>query len=365
MKDDASPIELGNVTTPSSPSDAPRSEARQANAMRPLVFISHRHHDQEIASAVARWVSSASGNNVEIFQSSDGLKGTEVARSITEQIQRKVADAAVLIAIYTDQDADWAWVMFEMGIAMDPTTPETRVVVLQCGDHFPPVLSEFKRVRVSEESDRISLTRELLTTRFFPTHPDLTLATYSEDYVRMQAAALWTEMKDLVPPTTLPKDWSPHASIKVEIPLAQVGGLQPMDEARLDGLKLPVRERGKVVSEDDTRSVFTLNSLVGQSLADLATALGIQNQATWIESCVDHLTRCLVGHRPTEAMTRVRTTTGVEYQPLVVRTQHKWFDKVARFEVLFIPVTLVTADKLRTSSASTGGRGKARSPKSP
>src|SRR5262245_54313177 len=170
LNDDVTLTASGHAAAPSDPSDASQSKlGDQALVSRPLVFISHRHHDQAIASAIARWVSSASGNNLDIFQSSDGLKGAEVARSITEQIQRKVADAAVLIAVYTDQDADWAWVMFEMGIAMDPTTPETRVVVIQCGEHFPAVLSDFKRVHVSEESDRICFAKEFLTTTFFPT----------------------------------------------------------------------------------------------------------------------------------------------------------------------------------------------------
>jgi len=338
------------------PEPQPDEAGATGGSSRPLVFISHRHHDAEIAKAIADWIMASSLNKIDVFLSSDGLRGTEVARSITEQIRRKVADAAVLIAVYTDQEADWAWVMFEIGIGMDPTTPQTNVVVIQCGDDFPTVLSEFKRIRVSEESDRISLARDFLTTDFFPTHPGWRLATTSsEDFVREQAANLWSKLDKFIPPPPLGRDWSLHPKIRVEIPLSEVGALHPIDAARLDGLRLLVRERAKVVWEDDTRTVFTLMTLVGSTLAQLEAALSIQNQDGWIESCVDHLTRCLVGHRPTEPMKQVFTTSGEGYQPLVISTQHKRFDRVGRFEILFVPSTLVTPNNSVSTTESPDG----------
>jgi hypothetical protein len=125
--------------------------------------------------------------------------------------------------------------------------------------------------------------------------------------------------------------------------LSAVGALWPVDAERLDGLRMPIKEQGKVVAEDDTRAVFNLQALQGRTLSQLELALGLANQADWIGSCVDHLANCLVGNRPTQAMAPVRAVSGALYQPLVEWVQHKWFDGAIRFDVLFVPVALLTA----------------------
>lgn len=325
----------------SSPAD---KSAVLPTATRPLVFISHREADAQIASAVATWIMTASGNNVEIFQSSNGLTGIESGRSITEAIRTKVAQCAVMIVVYTDQDADWAWVMFEMGIAMDPTTPTTTVVVFQCGDDFPKVLTDFKKIRVAEESDRLTFARDFLTSNYFATHPTVVLAGSSEEFIKKQAQSFWAEIGDKIPPAPPQRDWYPHPSVRVQIPLRVVGALLPMDATRVDGLKGIVRDHAKVKWEEDIGSVFGIRSMLDLSLAELATKLEVVGQHVWIESCVDHVARCLAGFRPSEPMARVVATSKAEFQPLLIRMQQKRFDDIARFEIVFVPVTIVVPD---------------------
>jgi hypothetical protein len=127
------------------------------------------------------------------------------------------------------------------------------------------------------------------------------------------------------------------------VPLNAVGALWPVDAERLDGLRLPIKEQGRIVAEDDTRTVFNLQALEGRTLSQLELALGLANQADWVASCVEHLAHCLVGNRPTQAMTQVRAISGVMYQPFVEWVQHKWFDRAIRFDVLFVPVAMLTA----------------------
>jgi hypothetical protein len=53
---------------------------------KPLVFISHKHQDVDIAKALASWLQVATRNGVEVFQSSDGFKdGPSLGRSLTEE----------------------------------------------------------------------------------------------------------------------------------------------------------------------------------------------------------------------------------------------------------------------------------------
>jgi hypothetical protein len=323
---------------PDQPAPETKMDGGDARAVppRPLVFISHRHNDAGIAKAIGEWIIAASLNSVDIFLSSDGLRGAEVARSITEQIRGKVAAAAVLIAVYTDDQADWAWVMFEIGIAMDPTLPQTSVVILQCGDDFPSVLSDFKRVRVAEVSDRIGLARDFLTTEFFPTHPGLKLATLSgDDFIRGQADHLWSKLEEFIPPPP-GRDWSLHPTIKVDIPLSELGALAPADADRIEAVGRLVREHAKVAAETNIESVFAVQTLMGFTLERVATELALREQNSWIDSFVDQLTQCLFGHRPVKPMRRLSTVESVEYQPLIVSTHYKRFERKLSVDVLFV-----------------------------
>lgn len=332
------------------------NDAGRTNAeVQPLVFISHRHHDREIAAKVADWLKVATNGNVHIFLSSDGLQGAQVARSITDQIREKVAEASVMFTIYTDEDADWAWVMFEMGIAMDPKTPVTKVVVLQCGDEAPAILPDFKRVQVSVEDDRVGLARDLYQVGFFPTHPTLKLggAQADDSVVRAQASKLWESLRDLVPPTDAPrKQWYPFPWVRIEVPLSAIGARWPVDKDRMEGFRLPIKQEGRIVHEDAVTSLFAAQTFRGKNLVDLESVLALHDQHEWIDSCVDHLAHCLVDSRPTTAMRVVRGLNGGEYVPLVQRIQHKWFDRAFRFDVMFIPanLTAVAHSERRTRS---------------
>src|SRR5262245_30756667 len=89
-------------TTGQPPPGGAESQKRVEGPSKPLVFISHRTSDAALATAVAGWLKVASNDNIEIFQSSDGLKGISSGRSITEEIRNKVAEAAVMVVVYTD-----------------------------------------------------------------------------------------------------------------------------------------------------------------------------------------------------------------------------------------------------------------------
>jgi len=59
-------------------------------------------------------------------------------------------------------------------------------------------------------------------------------------------------------------------------------------------------------------------------------------QNSWIDSFVDQLTQCLFGHRPVKPMRRLSTVESVEYQPLIVSTHYKRFERKLSVDVLFV-----------------------------
>jgi hypothetical protein len=334
--------QVGSTAVPVAPITLPTPISAQ-----PLIFISHRHIDRDLAIKVADWLKVATTGNVDIFLSSDGLLGTEVARSITDQIRVKVAQAAIMFTVYTDEEADWAWVMFEMGIAMDPNTPVTKVIVLQCGPEGPRILPDFKRVKMGLEDDRVGLVRDIFSEGFFPTHPNLKLGgpKVDEEVLRAQAAQLWDQVSALISPpdATRKQQWWPYPWIRIEVPLATLGDLSPVNQERMEGFRLPIKLNGIVIQEESISSIFSVNSFIGKKLVDLEALLELHKQGSWIDTCVDHLAHCLVDSMPTESTVSVRGINDRDHLPLVQRVQHKWFEKAVRFDVMFIPATRIAS----------------------
>src|SRR5262245_36125451 len=71
--------------------------------------------------------------------------------------------------IYTSEDQDWQWCMWECGVALNPHTPDTRVIVFQCAPHPHRVFQDQVRVDARNKEDLSKFVRTFLTDRsFFP-----------------------------------------------------------------------------------------------------------------------------------------------------------------------------------------------------
>ena len=62
-------------------------------------------------------------------------------------------DTQVLILIYTSPDEDWSYCMFECGVATDPKSPHTNIIVFQCGRDAPKPFEDQLRVDVRRFDD--------------------------------------------------------------------------------------------------------------------------------------------------------------------------------------------------------------------
>jgi hypothetical protein len=248
---------------------------------KPLVFISHKHQDVDIAKALASWLQVATRNGVEVFQSSDGFKdGPSLGRSLTEEIRSRAHEAAAMFVLYTDAEQDWEWVMFEVGIGLDPSTPETRVVLVQCGPESPHVLRERMRVDVRDANSCIRFAKELLTTSFFDGFPPL--ADFETTFIERVAAQLQKDLEPILPKDVANANWSPHPRLRLRV--------QHRDGEQVDADF--VRIRGKVVSDADNRianEIFDLQTVVEQSLDDLvARNPAVTELVNLIVSAMEH-----------------------------------------------------------------------------
>jgi hypothetical protein len=140
---------------------------------KPLLFISHKHDDSKIADAIRIFVSMSSGGRVDVFQSSTALADSPKAgRSLTKQLRDTLMRASVVILVYTAQDKDWTYCMWECGVASHPQDPEgldTRIILFQCTGSSPALFADQVNVNTRNLVDIQKFTDDFLTSPdFFP-----------------------------------------------------------------------------------------------------------------------------------------------------------------------------------------------------
>jgi hypothetical protein len=140
---------------------------------KPLLFISHKHSDKEIADVIRSFISVYSGGRVDVFQSSSPVaKTTESGGNVKRQLRETLTRASVVILVYTAQDKDWNYCMWECGVASHPQTPEgldTKTILFQCTADTPALFLETVNVHVRDPLHIQKFTNEFLTNPdFFP-----------------------------------------------------------------------------------------------------------------------------------------------------------------------------------------------------
>jgi hypothetical protein len=204
----------------------------------------------------------ATRNGVEVFQSSDGFRdGPALGRSLTEEIRNKAHDASAMLVLYTDAEQDWEWVMFEVGIGLDPSTPETKVVLIQCGPEAPHVLRDRTKVDVRDGSSCIRFAKELLTTTFFHGFPPF--ADFDSAFIERIASQLQTDLEPILPKDVANVTWSPHPKLRIRV--------EHRDSEAIDVAF--VRTHARVVADPDNRvanEIFDVQSVVEQPMGELA-----------------------------------------------------------------------------------------------
>ena len=223
-----------------------------ANADKPAIFISHRHDDQPLADVLRRFIKQKTAGAVSIFQSSYEGSGPEIGKILTADLGRHLCDSEVVLLIYTVNDEKWSYCMWECGVAFDPRSDDTRIVVLQCGQSAPAPLSDRVRVRLDNEVNIKQFVRELLTSpSFFPRTGRAISGLEAESReVEELGKELYDELKSLV--SSVPdQHWPSWPSITIELPLDVATRIEEMlNEGHVDEARSAILASGVVAEAD-------------------------------------------------------------------------------------------------------------------
>jgi hypothetical protein len=314
---------------------------------RPLVFISHKHSDAELAKLVAQFIRTRSLGHVDVHLSSDWtFEGPPVGGNLNAELKKKLWATDALILVYTSSDENWDFCMWECGTATRADSPDTRVVVFQCGQDAPAPFASDLRVDVRKLDNIRKFTKELLTEdNFFPGRSALAK---NIGAVGLEEAAqeLFDKIKQKLP-EILTDEWSAWPFLRVELPIDQVEKLRSASAP--DGMAAAhevIRGSAAVVAiANDTRAaqVFGLaqfqEKTMFKDLVKLWSDKHPNEEASWFESCCEQIVTGARGELTVIRRTPLREVGGdKKFTPVLSRVKRisQVSKKVVQFDIHFL-----------------------------
>lgn len=117
------------------------------------IFISHRHDDKQIADVINNNLQLWGISKNSIYQSSAaGGGGPTFGEDLNENLRNALDEAEVVFLVYTFNDWDWSYCMYECGLGTNPKKPNTRIIIFQTTKDIPEVLKNQIRVNITPEN---------------------------------------------------------------------------------------------------------------------------------------------------------------------------------------------------------------------
>ena len=305
---------------------------------KPLLFISHKHVDKEIALCVAEFIRNTTMGQIDVHLSSNAaFQGPRFGKEINGELRRALWSCEVLLLIYTSEDRGWEYCLWECGVATDSNSPNTSIIVFQCGADIPAVLGGTLCVDARDIPSLQRLCREFFTqTGFFHSMQGALAEGFEKQQTDEKAVELHGKLATVIPKHVTTKEWPTWPFMQVELPLSEVTGIkvaaQPDMLAEL--MKL-VLERGTVSClEPRVPRMFGLANLESKTaLRSLATSWQAEYPGAnlaWFHGCCQQIATAAAGK-----VLRVQPVSfpeaggGAEFVPVVSRVrQFEWDNRI-------------------------------------
>jgi hypothetical protein len=309
-----------------------------------LVFISHKHSDSLIADEVRQWIYKWGRREVEVYQSSaPDARGPEIARSLSGELSKALWRAGAVILIYTTEEQDWSWCMYECGVATIPETPDTRVVVFQCSMDAPKVFADKVRVDARNVKDIKKFVISFLTDpEFFPDLGKAVAPGLRPEHIEVETAAseLSTALLKVLP-TTPVSEWGAQARFRLQLPDIVADRLAGGQMATAD--QQNALEHASIIDMNQQASrVFAIAELPpGANLGWLsnrwsAAYPGVPNE--WADDILSQVREAVKGGTPALRWSYVREVGGTDRHVAVLTSVRRVPAlKSVQFDVVLLP----------------------------
>ena len=174
---------------------APNEEERKR-----VIFISHRHADKEIADTIRETLGDWSAGRILFFQSSDPQRSTRIGAPLAGELKNALVNADVVLLVYTFNDQDWSYCMWECGVATDPEMERMQVVVFQCTSDTPAPFQDQVRLSVTEEDEIRKFTEQFhKSPDFFPGFGEALSPDIGQDTLDRMSKSLYEKLSKVIP----------------------------------------------------------------------------------------------------------------------------------------------------------------------
>lgn len=326
-------------------SDTTKKAGNSSVEKRPLLFISHRHSDRPIADAVRRFVNARSGGRIEVFQSSAAdADGPRVGRELQRELKEHLWEAGVVVLIYTSPDEDWQYCMWECGVATSPQSPETKIIVLQCGPRPPSVYRDAVRIKAYESVDIQRFVNDFLTSPdFFPDYGDAIAPGFTKngEEVLQATRELHAALSEVIlPDVEEGEDWSTVPFLRLQLTYAEVDAIRELSDE--DGRR-SVEDASRVGEIDsEAKRIFGIGRL--EPLAPFSKLLDAWQQARqeeptrWAEELCEQIRVGSHWRLPRfewQLMQSVDDADGARYAPILSRVRSVPRQRCHQFDIYF------------------------------
>lgn len=324
-----------------------RETAGGNGAAKRALFISHRHADKDIADVIREFVEGWTGGRIEVFQSSSTQAAApRIGRRLSDELKQALRDASVVLFLHTRANDDWSTCMWEIGVATDPDKPDTKVVLLACGDIIPVVFDDQVRVNLRKLRDVQRFVNGLLTDpQFFPSflEPATEFAPKS-GHIDRATQDLVNRLAVVLPPAAEEPDhvsW-PYPFMRLQLTLDHVKSIQDTSLAERLHHTVHILEDSALVLEGDYQAgrVFGVQGEPRSILLKKLITAWRERTATpsseWIEGLACQVMDGAMGQFPTlrwELMRGADRQDGTWYAPVVTRVRKCPEERVLEFDV--------------------------------
>ncbi len=162
-------------------------------------FISHLSCDEDIAKAFRNQLEKWNISRQEIHLSSAAESGPMIGTELNPSLAKAIRESKILFLFYTYENKVWDYVMWEAGVATNPSDDViTRVVVFKCTADNPKVFNSNMVVPVTLKDIEKFTTQFHKNSKFIPGEPPF-LKDISDEILKERAQNLYTALTKNIP----------------------------------------------------------------------------------------------------------------------------------------------------------------------
>ena len=317
----------------------------------PLIFISHKHSDRAIANVVRSFITEQSSGRIRVFQSSDpSASGPRIAKHLHTELRKALWEASAIILVYTTEEKDWGYCMWECGVATHPESPNTSVIVFQCSSSAPELFAGQVHVDARQSTSVEKFVRQFMTDPEFlpPGHGPITGYEKSDPKIVAAATKLFDDLKAVLPEGPI-EEWPAHPYVQLQLPAAAAKRIvDAAPEERRSIAERTIRSETTVSDGDKgAKSLFGMagfkDALTLDELFRVWRAAHSEVSEAWLESLTNQIARAAQWQFPILKWAAMPGSDDRLYAPVVTRVRSIPSSGVMQFDVYFYPFNVLEA----------------------